>query len=227
MGCILDAASGPREVTKVMSGPGSRTEQVLAHRTLSSAVIPTPAGPIRCPRPASTKRSDVTSRLLHAFNAEGLVNIVGGRGTTPEHIGAMPRLSHRWLHVRGHGSTSTRTLHDSVLPGNLEQGVIKTTARGTLHGLSDSVKSPLASRLLALLCEIAPILDAVAVFTKVAVKTPPACRATTWRCTRSRSRLCARAARCRWCGRWRGARCATRRSWCRQRWQSALLRRGP
>ena len=33
---------------------------------------------------------DVTSRLLHAFAAEGLVNIVGGCcGTTPEHIGAI------------------------------------------------------------------------------------------------------------------------------------------
>ncbi|EGI75781.1 homocysteine S-methyltransferase family protein [Hylemonella gracilis] len=33
---------------------------------------------------------DVTSRLLHEFAAEGLVNIVGGCcGTTPEHIGAI------------------------------------------------------------------------------------------------------------------------------------------
>ncbi|MEO8857899.1 MAG: homocysteine S-methyltransferase family protein [Burkholderiaceae bacterium] len=33
---------------------------------------------------------EVTSRLLHAFAAEGLVNIVGGCcGTTPEHIGAI------------------------------------------------------------------------------------------------------------------------------------------
>jgi 5-methyltetrahydrofolate--homocysteine methyltransferase len=31
-----------------------------------------------------------TSRLLHEFAAEGLVNIVGGCcGTTPEHIGAI------------------------------------------------------------------------------------------------------------------------------------------
>ena len=33
---------------------------------------------------------DVTSRLLHEFAVEGLVNIVGGCcGTTPEHIGAI------------------------------------------------------------------------------------------------------------------------------------------
>ena len=33
---------------------------------------------------------DVTSRLLHEFAAEGLVNIVGGCcGTTPEHIAAI------------------------------------------------------------------------------------------------------------------------------------------
>ncbi|NDF65689.1 MAG: 5-methyltetrahydrofolate--homocysteine methyltransferase, partial [Betaproteobacteria bacterium] len=33
---------------------------------------------------------EVTSRLLHEFAAEGLVNIVGGCcGTTPEHIGAI------------------------------------------------------------------------------------------------------------------------------------------
>ena len=35
---------------------------------------------------------DVTSRLIHEFAAEGLVNIVGGCcGTTPEHIGAIAR----------------------------------------------------------------------------------------------------------------------------------------
>ena len=35
---------------------------------------------------------DVTSRLLHEFAAEGLVNIVGGCcGTTPEHIGAISK----------------------------------------------------------------------------------------------------------------------------------------
>ncbi|HMN19957.1 MAG TPA: homocysteine S-methyltransferase family protein [Ottowia sp.] len=35
---------------------------------------------------------EVTSRLLHGFAAEGLVNIVGGCcGTTPEHIGAIAR----------------------------------------------------------------------------------------------------------------------------------------
>ena len=35
---------------------------------------------------------DVTSRLLHEFAAEGLVNLVGGCcGTTPEHIGAIAR----------------------------------------------------------------------------------------------------------------------------------------
>jgi 5-methyltetrahydrofolate--homocysteine methyltransferase len=33
---------------------------------------------------------DVTSRLLHEFAAEGLVNIVGGCcGTTPDHIQAI------------------------------------------------------------------------------------------------------------------------------------------
>jgi 5-methyltetrahydrofolate--homocysteine methyltransferase len=33
---------------------------------------------------------EVTSRLLHEFAAEGLVNIVGGCcGTTPDHIGAI------------------------------------------------------------------------------------------------------------------------------------------
>ena len=35
---------------------------------------------------------DVTSRLLHEFAAQGLVNIVGGCcGTTPDHIGAIAR----------------------------------------------------------------------------------------------------------------------------------------
>jgi 5-methyltetrahydrofolate--homocysteine methyltransferase len=35
---------------------------------------------------------EVTSRLLHEFAAEGLVNIVGGCcGTTPAHIGAIAR----------------------------------------------------------------------------------------------------------------------------------------
>ena len=47
---------------------------------------------------------DVTSRLLHEFAAEGLVNIVGGCcGTTPEHIGAILQavgpLVPRGLHV--------------------------------------------------------------------------------------------------------------------------------
>jgi len=47
---------------------------------------------------------DVTSRLLHEFAAEGLVNIVGGCcGTTPEHIGAIQKavgpLAPRGLHV--------------------------------------------------------------------------------------------------------------------------------
>jgi 5-methyltetrahydrofolate--homocysteine methyltransferase len=46
---------------------------------------------------------DVTSRLLHEFAAEGLVNIVGGCcGTTPEHIGAIDKvvspLAPRGLH---------------------------------------------------------------------------------------------------------------------------------
>ncbi len=46
---------------------------------------------------------DVTSRLLHEFAAEGLVNIVGGCcGTTPEHIGAIQQavspLAPRGLH---------------------------------------------------------------------------------------------------------------------------------
>jgi 5-methyltetrahydrofolate--homocysteine methyltransferase len=35
---------------------------------------------------------DVTSRLLHEFAAEGLVNIVGGCcGTTPDHIQAIAK----------------------------------------------------------------------------------------------------------------------------------------
>jgi len=35
---------------------------------------------------------EVTSRLVHEFAAEGLVNIVGGCcGTTPDHIGAIAR----------------------------------------------------------------------------------------------------------------------------------------
>jgi 5-methyltetrahydrofolate--homocysteine methyltransferase len=47
---------------------------------------------------------EVTSRLLHEFAAEGLVNIVGGCcGTTPQHIAAIreavtplpPRALHR------------------------------------------------------------------------------------------------------------------------------------
>jgi 5-methyltetrahydrofolate--homocysteine methyltransferase len=47
---------------------------------------------------------DVTSRLLHEFAAEGLVNIVGGCcGTTPEHIGAIEQavgpLAPRGLHA--------------------------------------------------------------------------------------------------------------------------------
>ena len=49
---------------------------------------------------------DVTSRLLHEFAAEGLVNIVGGCcGTTPEHIaaigGAVAKLAGRPLHPAG------------------------------------------------------------------------------------------------------------------------------
>ena len=49
---------------------------------------------------------DVTSRLLHEFAAEGLVNIVGGCcGTTPEHIGgieqAVSPLAPRGLHKAG------------------------------------------------------------------------------------------------------------------------------
>jgi 5-methyltetrahydrofolate--homocysteine methyltransferase len=47
---------------------------------------------------------DVTSRLLHEFAAEGLVNIVGGCcGTTPDHIGAIHKavgpLAPRGLHT--------------------------------------------------------------------------------------------------------------------------------
>ena len=47
---------------------------------------------------------EVTSRLLHEFAAEGLVNIVGGCcGTTPDHIGAIQKavgpLSPRGLHT--------------------------------------------------------------------------------------------------------------------------------
>jgi 5-methyltetrahydrofolate--homocysteine methyltransferase len=47
---------------------------------------------------------DVTSRLLHEFAAEGLVNIVGGCcGTTPDHIGAIQQavspLAPRGLHA--------------------------------------------------------------------------------------------------------------------------------
>ena len=47
---------------------------------------------------------DVTSRLLHEFAAEGLVNIVGGCcGTTPDHIGAIQKavgpLATRGLHA--------------------------------------------------------------------------------------------------------------------------------
>jgi 5-methyltetrahydrofolate--homocysteine methyltransferase len=47
---------------------------------------------------------DVTSRLLHEFAAEGLVNIVGGCcGTTPDHIGAIQKavgpLAPRGLHA--------------------------------------------------------------------------------------------------------------------------------
>ncbi|MBP8780967.1 MAG: homocysteine S-methyltransferase family protein, partial [Alicycliphilus sp.] len=35
---------------------------------------------------------DVTSRLVHEFAAEGLVNILGGCcGTTPDHIAAIAR----------------------------------------------------------------------------------------------------------------------------------------
>jgi 5-methyltetrahydrofolate--homocysteine methyltransferase len=35
---------------------------------------------------------DITSRLIHGFAAEGLVNIVGGCcGTTPQHISAINR----------------------------------------------------------------------------------------------------------------------------------------
>jgi 5-methyltetrahydrofolate--homocysteine methyltransferase len=50
---------------------------------------------------------DVTSRLLHEFAAEGLVNIVGGCcGTTPEHIAAIGRavapIAGRSLHRAGY-----------------------------------------------------------------------------------------------------------------------------
>ena len=49
---------------------------------------------------------EVTSRLVHEFAAEGLVNIVGGCcGTTPDHIGAIARavgpLAPRGLHAGG------------------------------------------------------------------------------------------------------------------------------
>ena len=45
---------------------------------------------------------DVTSRLVHEFAAEGLVNILGGCcGTTPEHIGAI---------VKAVGNVKTRQL---------------------------------------------------------------------------------------------------------------------
>ena len=49
---------------------------------------------------------DVTSRLLHEFAAEGLVNIVGGCcGTTPEHIrsigDAVTPLQPRGVHTGG------------------------------------------------------------------------------------------------------------------------------
>ena len=49
---------------------------------------------------------EVTSRLVHGFAAEGLVNIVGGCcGTTPDHIGAIARavgpLAPRGLHASG------------------------------------------------------------------------------------------------------------------------------
>lgn len=50
---------------------------------------------------------EVTSRLVHEFAAEGLVNIVGGCcGTTPDHIGAIARavgpLAPRGLHPMGY-----------------------------------------------------------------------------------------------------------------------------
>jgi 5-methyltetrahydrofolate--homocysteine methyltransferase len=51
---------------------------------------------------------EVTSRLLHEFAAEGLVNIVGGCcGTTPDHIGAIARAWGRWRRAacRRRGST--------------------------------------------------------------------------------------------------------------------------
>jgi hypothetical protein len=52
---------------------------------------------------------DVTSRLLHDFAAEGLVNIVGGCcGTTPDHIGAIARPSSRCRRAAGSASSSTR-----------------------------------------------------------------------------------------------------------------------
>lgn len=55
---------------------------------------------------------DVTSRLLHEFAAEGLVNIVGGCcGTTPEHISAIGNavlpLPPRTLSTRAHGERFT------------------------------------------------------------------------------------------------------------------------
>ena len=43
----------------------------------------------------------MTSRLVHEFAAEGLVNIVGGCcGTTPDHIGAIARRSRKCLRAR-------------------------------------------------------------------------------------------------------------------------------
>ncbi len=44
---------------------------------------------------------EVTSRLVHEFAAEGLVNIVGGCcGTTPDHIGAIARAVAKCLRAR-------------------------------------------------------------------------------------------------------------------------------
>jgi len=58
----------------------------------------------------------------------------------------------------------------------------------------------MASSLLALLDDIATILDDVSLLAKVAAKKTAACWAMTWRSMRSRWPACMRTASCPWCG---------------------------
>jgi hypothetical protein len=70
---------------------------------------------------------DVTSRLLHEFAAEGLVNIVGGCcGTTPDHIAAIGKA------VRAGRGTRARRQQRRLLPRSGEPPSSRCGVRGRL-----------------------------------------------------------------------------------------------